>query len=137
MLKILIRVVPTVNHRQKGFPNLVYNQNYLGKLKNWIPGSHLRSNESVSLRVHRPVFAVLKVSREGTEVGKGLTDWGKLGHELEHLTDDEEHGSPEVRKGQITGTEILCRAILTKRPGHRWLMKSKGDNGTWSARGVG
>lgn len=42
------------------------------------PALHLRRNESVSLAVHRLIYAVLKVSREGRDVGKGLTDWENL-----------------------------------------------------------
>lgn len=42
---------------------------------------------------------MFKVSREGREAGKGLTDWGKIGHKPEYLTDHEEHGSQEVREG--------------------------------------
>lgn len=41
MLKVLIRIVLTVDHSLQGSPNLVFHQNYMGHLKNWIPGPQI------------------------------------------------------------------------------------------------
>lgn len=80
----------TVIDKQR-FPNL--SSELPEKLQIWIPRPYLSTVESVLLTVYRLVFAVLRASREGREAGKGLTDWGKIGHEPEYLTDHEEHGA--------------------------------------------